>query len=209
MFSKLKNCHLTLTVIGKENLFVTSFSGYLKIGLIKNSQVVAKCMVIRVDQFETFTEEFKKSLSFLLDDDLKTYKSNNPDMENISWQGQSGKRKTLSYYKDEKLIFELNSQEFYSFVVAISRSMLFTFLFKDNEISFFQTLLDDCLKQSQSLEDLKKDNNSLNMYIKNYLAQQNASLRKDHQNLNSILKTLFQNYHPILKAALDLKGFEQ
>jgi len=60
MYSNLKNSHLTLSVKGKEQLFVASFSGYLKIGTIKHSQVSTKCAVLRVDQFVTLTMEFEK-----------------------------------------------------------------------------------------------------------------------------------------------------
>lgn len=210
MCSKLKNCHFTLPVQCKEHLFVTSFSGYLKIGMIMHSQVSTKCVVLRVDQFEILPEEFAKSISFFLSEDILTFKSDNPNLEKISWRGESKDNiKTISYYNDQKFVFELNIEEFYSLVASISSSMLFTFLFKDVEICFFQSLIDDCQKQSEILEAFRKDKNCLSSYINCYCEKQMASLRNNNLNLSSILQTLFQNHHPIVKTILTLKDLRK
>lgn len=206
MYSNLKNSYSTLTVKGKEQLFVSSFSGYLKIGTIKQSQVSIKCAVFRVDQFVTLAMEIEKCVSFLQESDETTFESNHPNLENISLVGtsQDCNCKSVGFYKDGKIVFELDLPEFNSLIKALSRSMLFTFVFKDIEIQFFQTLIDDCHKEKHNLKLFKKDNNLLDTYVKSYLAQQKAPSQSKLLNLSTVLKMLFQNYYKILKAILDL-----
>lgn len=192
----LKDCHIVLSVKSNfennKNLFVSSFSGFVLVGIVKNLNFTEKRLQIPVKKFSKFRLEIENLISFL----LSNIEASGPQQScfgNYSWKGQTGSTestKTVSYYQSELLLLTIDIDELSSITSCFSKVAFYSFLFKDLEILFFGTILQDC-SRGLSLESLQTNEVTLANYIANFSAR-NRELTSI--NTIAILKNLFFYY---------------
>jgi hypothetical protein len=107
------------------------------------------------------------------------------------WKGEvNDEIQMVSYFKKDCLLFTINIKELFSIAKCLSKVIFFSFLFKDFEILFFQSLLKDCLK-GLPIKSLQTNENALSMYNTNFV---NQNKNQCSINNKAALKNLFDHY---------------
>lgn len=201
----LKDCHISLSVKSKSetnsNLFVSSCSGFVVIGALENLAFSKKSLVIPIKKLKEFKLEVKKLISFLLSN-IESNEAQISHFGNYSWSGQTENDiKTVCYYQKELLILKIDVEELFSITYCFSKVVFHSFLFKDLEILFVETIVRDCLNGDLLLKNLEESEDYLAVYITNFVCK-----NKDGISINTktILKNIFIHYNEDIQVIFSL-----
>jgi|688.fasta_scaffold303642_1 hypothetical protein len=201
----LKDSHIALRVQNSscknQNLYVGAFSGFVVIGTLEGLNFSKNSLVISVDNLEKLNLEIQNLLSFFASNQCK--ESEPSCFEDFFWRGEiKDGIQTVFYYKNKHFLFTININELISITKCLSKVIFFSFLFKDLEILFFQSLLKDCLNDI-SIEILQTNKNALAIYVTKFvddLADDLAANKNQcAMNNKAALITLFDHYIKELK----------
>lgn len=199
MAISLSDSHIVLNVknssTNDQNLFVSAFSGFVIIGTLESVNFSKRIVQISTKNLIELELELRDLNSFFTSnkDSSEPQKSG---LGEYTWKGETANElKKVSYYKNELLLFTIDIEDLLSVTDCLSKVLIYTFLFKDLEISFFEFVLKDC-STGFCLENLQKNEKALDEYITNFIVQ-----CKEQVSLNSktILKNLFLHYSEEIK----------
>lgn len=206
----LKDSHIALRVQNSscknQNIYVGAFSGFVVIGTLEGLNFSKNSLVISVENLEKLTLEIQNLLSFFASNQCK--ESEISCLGDFFWRGEiKDGIETVYYYKNNHFLFTINIDELISITKCLSKVIFFSFLFKDLEILFFQSLLKDCLNDL-SIEILQTNKNALAMYVTKFVDDLAADLAANENEANenqcamnnkAALITLFDHYIKELK----------
>lgn len=141
MISKnLSNSNITL-VVKNSDVCVGAFCNYILIGAVENSSFVDKCVELPVHRFVWLKSELISMLSYLVEEILLEKEYGGACFETCTWKGQLVNGiKTIHFYKDQTPLFVLNLPAFFYLMQSLYSVLLFTFLFKEIDIHFCETV---------------------------------------------------------------------
>lgn len=201
----LKDCHIVLNIKSSfENLFVSAYSGFIIVGKVENLNFSEKSLIIAVNKLPQFLSEVENLITFLLSN-KETSELNLSCFGNYSWNGQTENHvKTISYYQSDLLLFSFRIDELFSITNCFLKVVFYSFLFKDFEILFFESVVNDCLN-GVSLKSLQTNKITLSKYITNFIADNKDELQDVISiNTKTILINLFNYYIEELKAVISI-----
>ena len=193
MATKVTNAHLTLNVKNSENVFVSAFSGYLIFGEIELLCFTKKSISLPICKYVEFFEDLTKVITFFdsectSDTDESCFLCLPQPRNSWKWNGKiqqttAGFEKTITLFSNEFMIFSFEDDKFLFFIESILQVVLFSFIFKETEIIFFQSLLEN----KSIFSDYEfADNEKLEKFINIF-----CSL---HQYNKFVLKQLYYSY---------------
>ncbi len=152
---KVNNAHLTLNVKNCENVFVSGFTGYLVFGEIELLNFTKKSLCVPICNYVKFFTDLNKVVKFF-DFECTTDNQDScflclPKPELYwKWRGKitpttTGFDKAILLSNNDIVVFTLNDDQFLVFVESMLKVVLYTFIFKETEIIFVQTLIENKL----------------------------------------------------------------
>ena len=193
MAINLKDSHIVLRVKNSscrnQNLYLSAFTGFVVIGTLEGFNFPKNSLAISVDNLRELRLEIQNLISFFTSNQNKE-----PEISCLGdyfWKGEvNDEIQMVSYFKKDCLLFTINIKELFSIAKCLSKVLFFSFLFKDFEILFFQSLLKDCLK-GLPIESLQTNENALALYITIFV---NQNENQCSINNKAALKNLFDHY---------------
>ncbi len=204
MAISVKYAHVTLcvkTVKPADNanpVFISAFSGFITFGEIQLLCYSEQSITLKISEFVEFFEELKKVIKFF---DFECIRDNfdscylclpKPQIKR-NWKGKIGNNTTLTeksvaLFKSNTKICSFNEKEILDFIDTLLKVILYTFIFNETDILFFQTILNnpDIFIDSQFA-----DENKLEELISNHCLSNKTN--------KLILKQLFCYYKEEVK----------
>lgn len=188
MAYKVSNSHITLNVKSYESFFISAFSGYLTFGEIELLNYTKKSVYLPISRYVDFFEELTKVVKFFgfectSDNQESCFLCLPKPLNGRNWKGKikqttTGFDKSIAFFNCDILVFTSNDDQFIVFLETILKVVLFSFVFKEVEILFFQTLIENKsiftdlnFANEEKLEDFLTIFCSLHQYNKFILKQ--------------------------------------
>lgn len=156
MDNSVKFAHLTLSVKTSQPSFISAFSGYVIFGEMQRSSYSNKSIVFKISDFIKLFQELKKVIEFFSfecnvassskhDNVDSCYQCLPKPSDNRKWEGKIANNlstKSVTLFKSDICVCTLDETEFLNFIDCLLKIILYTFLFDETEVLFFQSLLE-------------------------------------------------------------------
>ena len=201
MVSKLiANSHFILNVKNSD-ICVGAFTNYVHIGVVEKLTFVENTVTVPLRRFKSFKKYLSEIICYFTVDSNLDVEHGGECFKHYNWKGEFvNGQKTLCFYKNEQIYFNLNISGFFNLLMCLSKALPFTFLFTNIDICFCETIT-----QSEDFYfEIARNESKLRQLIDDICKRQS---NEANFSTKSSLRHIFSYYHDEFQSIIWLNEY--